>query len=114
MTINKKAYPRRLLDSFIKQCSTFTGSFNLIIIGRYTPRLSSEASLEIYDYTHTPLGNSTVEGRKAYKVESIPKGDPTVVSGKVIMFVSKKDALQLLTRFYDEKMNMIHPLQGTT
>ena len=66
----------------------------------------------IHDYTHTLLGDSTIDGREAYKIQLTPKEDAAVVWGKVIMFVSKDDYLQLLTRFYDEDMYLMHSIAG--
>ena len=66
----------------------------------------------VHDYTHTLLGDSTIDGREVYKIELTPKEDAAVVWGKVIMFVSKDNYLQLLTRFYDEDMYLVHTIAG--
>jgi len=43
-----------------------------------------------------------VSGIDCYKIEMIPKEDATVVWGKVIKWISKKEFWQLKSEYYDE------------
>jgi outer membrane lipoprotein-sorting protein len=63
--------------------------------------LVKESSL-VNDYTHTWVGDSTIEGRDCYKIELIPKPDAPVVWGKIFLWISKKDYLELRAEYYDE------------
>ena len=58
-------------------------------------------SSTVNDYIHKLLGDSTIIGRTCYKLELIPKEDAAVVWGKVILFIDKKDFLQLRSEMYD-------------
>lgn len=66
----------------------------------------------VTDYTHKLLKDTTVEGRECYQIELIPKPDAPVVWGKIISCISKKDELQLLTRFYDEDLFLVNTMLG--
>ncbi|HEX3007696.1 MAG TPA: outer membrane lipoprotein-sorting protein [Bacteroidales bacterium] len=63
--------------------------------------LLNESSI-VVDYTHKILGNETVSGKNCYKIELIPKENAPVVWGKVILWISKDDYLQLKSEYYDE------------
>lgn len=63
--------------------------------------LVKESSL-VNDYTHTWVGDSTIEGRDCYKIELIPKPDAPVVWGKIFLWISKKDYLELRAVYFDE------------
>lgn len=63
--------------------------------------LVKEASV-IEDYTHSIIGDTTIEGRTCYKIQMIPKPSSAVVWGKVIMCIDKKDYLMLHVKYFDE------------
>lgn len=63
--------------------------------------LLNESSI-VVDYTHKILGNETVSGKNCYEIELIPKENAPVVWGKVILWISKDDYLQLKSEYYDE------------
>ncbi|MBK7259247.1 MAG: outer membrane lipoprotein-sorting protein [Ignavibacteriae bacterium] len=67
----------------------------------------------IDDYTHTLLGEETIEGRTSWKVSLVPRADAGVVWGKVIMWISKVDYLQLRTDFYDEDGEQVRTFTGS-
>jgi len=73
--------------------------------------LVKQASI-IVDYTHKIVGEEEIEGRKTWKIELMPLKDAAVVWGKVIMWVSQKEYLQLKTEFYDEDDYLVNTIYG--
>lgn len=67
----------------------------------------------ITDYTHALLGDSTIAGREAYKIEMIPKPDAPVVWEKVIVWITKDEYLELRAAFYDEHGSLINVMEGS-
>ena len=63
--------------------------------------LLNESSI-VVDYDHTLLSMETVSERECYKIELIPKEDAPVVWGRIVMWISTKEYLQLKTEYYDE------------
>lgn len=63
--------------------------------------LVKESSV-VNDYDHTLLGSEQLEGRDCYKIQMIPKPEAAIVWGKVLIWIDKKDFLQLRVEFYDE------------
>lgn len=66
----------------------------------------------VTDYTHKVLPNETIDGYNCYVVELVPNPDAPVVWGKVKMWVSKKEFLQLKTEFYDEDEYLVNTMLG--
>ena len=64
------------------------------------------------DYTHEIVKDSTLEERLCWKIELTPKEDAAVVWGKVVIFVSQKEYLQLRSEYYDEDGYLINIMQG--
>ncbi len=62
----------------------------------------------VVDYTHKIVGDSTIEGRSCYKIELIPKPDAPVVWGKVLLWVSEEDYLELRVEFFDEDDELVN------
>lgn len=67
----------------------------------------------VEDYEHTISGEMDYEGYLCHIIELIPKADAGVVWGKLILFVSKKEYLQLKMEHYDEDGYLIKTLQGS-
>ena len=63
--------------------------------------LVKESSI-VRDYSHTLEGDTTINGRDAWKIVLIPNEDAAVVWGKIEAYITKEDYLQLLFRYYDE------------
>ena len=63
--------------------------------------LVKESSI-VRDYAHTLEGDTTINGRDAWKIVLIPNEDAAVVWGRIEAYISKEDYLQLLFRYYDE------------
>jgi len=74
--------------------------------------LVREVSL-IDDYEHTLLGDSTIQGRKCWKIKLVPHEDVAVVWGKIIMFVDQKDYLQLRVEEYDEDGYLVNLISSS-
>lgn len=56
----------------------------------------------VVDYTHTIIGEETLEDRNCYIIELIPKPDAPVVWGKIIFWISKEDDIMMKSEYYDE------------
>jgi outer membrane lipoprotein-sorting protein len=63
--------------------------------------LARQSSI-VSDYSHKITGDDKIEGRSCYVIELKSKEDAPVVWGKVKLWISKNDFLQLKTEFYDE------------
>jgi outer membrane lipoprotein-sorting protein len=69
--------------------------------------LVKESSM-VVDYTHRAVGDSTILDRDCWKIEMIPKPDAAVVWGKVLIWISKRDDLELRVEYYDEDGALIN------
>lgn len=67
----------------------------------------------VNDYTQKISGDSTIQGRVCYKITMIPKPEAAVVWGKVVMFIDKKDFLELRSEFYDEDGTLVNIMNGS-
>lgn len=56
----------------------------------------------VQHYTHLLSGNDIVSGKDCYKITLRPKEDAPVVWGKVVLWISKGDYLQLKAEYFDE------------
>lgn len=65
------------------------------------------------DYNHMILGSDQVEGYDCYKIQMIPKPEAAIVWGKVIVWIEKKDLLQLRVEFYDEDGSLNSTMEGS-
>jgi len=74
--------------------------------------LVQESSI-VKDFTHTLKGDTTIENRSAYIIELLPKENAAVVWGKIMLYVSKDQYFQLLTKFYDEDMYLVNTMEGS-
>jgi outer membrane lipoprotein-sorting protein len=74
--------------------------------------LVKESSI-VEDYTHTIVGDSTLEDRSCWKIEMIPKPDAAVVWGKVLIWIDKQDDLELRLEYYDEEGNRINVMRNS-
>ena len=71
--------------------------------------LVKESSI-VTDYTHKYVGDTTILGRPTYKLELIPQEDAPVVWGKVLLYITKEDYLELLVKYYDEDDFLINTM----
>ncbi len=65
------------------------------------------------DFTHHFAGYDEVSGQKCYKIKLLPKPNAAVVWGKVIMWISTDDYLELKTEFYDEDNELVNTMIGS-
>jgi outer membrane lipoprotein-sorting protein len=65
------------------------------------------------DYTHAMLGEEQCEGYDCYKIELTPRPEAGVVWGKIIMWISRKELMQLKVEFYDEDGLLVRTMVGT-
>jgi len=63
--------------------------------------LVKESSI-VEDYTHSIMGDTLYQSKNCYVVQMIPKPETAVVWSKLIVFIDKKDFLELHSLFYDE------------
>ena len=64
------------------------------------------------DYQHEMLGSEEIEGYDCWKIAMIPNEETAVVWGKVVMWISKKEYMQLKTEFYDEDDYLVNTMLG--
>lgn len=70
-------------------------------------------SSQVNDYTHKLLGESTINGRKCYKIQMIPKPEAPVVWGKIIAHIDKQDYVQLKAQMYDEDGYLVNTMNSS-
>jgi outer membrane lipoprotein-sorting protein len=66
------------------------------------------------DYTNTIIGNEIIDGLDCWIIELIPNEDAAVVWGKLVMWIDKRDYMQLKTQFFDEYDEMVSVMTGKT
>lgn len=62
----------------------------------------------VRDYVHSFIGEETIDGRDCYKILLVPKPEAAVVWGKIHIWVTKKDYLELKAEFYDEDSELVN------
>ncbi|HID38583.1 MAG TPA: outer membrane lipoprotein-sorting protein [Calditrichaeota bacterium] len=67
----------------------------------------------VQDYNHSIAGEETIDGYSCYKILMIPKPDAGVVWGKIFLWVSKKEYLQLKANYYDEDGILVKTMVGS-
>lgn len=60
-----------------------------------------ESSL-VKDYKHKLLGQESVQGASCYKIELTPLDNRAVVWGKLVLWISTNEYLEMKSEFYDE------------
>ena len=66
------------------------------------------------DYTNTIIGEETIDDLDCWIIQLIPKEDAPVVWGKLIMWIDKKNYMQLKTQFFDEYDDMVNVMNSKT
>ncbi len=69
-------------------------------------------SSAVNDYTHTLEKTEQVREYDCYKIVMIPKENAAVVWGKVIVWISKTDFIEVKSEFYDEQNVLINTING--
>lgn len=70
-------------------------------------------SSNVTDYTHELAGDSTIDGKKCWKIILTPKPEAPVVWGKVVAFVEQEHYIQLLARQFDEDGYLVNEMIGS-
>ncbi len=65
------------------------------------------------DYTQVIAGEDSVAGRGCWKIELTPKPDAGVVWGKLYMWISHQEYIELRTDFYDEDGTLVKTFTGS-
>lgn len=65
------------------------------------------------DYSHLLLGDTVLQGRSCHKILMKPTPEASVVWGKVLVWIDKKDYLQLRSEFYDEENVLVNIMTGS-
>jgi len=68
----------------------------------YTNDDALKKSSIVEDYNHTLIGNEKIEDQDCYHIQLIPTEEAAVVWGKVIMWITKDEYLQMKVEYYDE------------
>lgn len=74
--------------------------------------LVKESSI-VNDYVHSIVGVEHVGDSDCYKIQMVPKPEAAVVWGKVIVWIDRKDYLQLRVEFYDESNELVNSMVGS-
>lgn len=69
-------------------------------------------SSKLEDYTHELNGTEDVRGEACYKLTLVPKEDAAVVWGKIVVWITKKDFIEVKSEFYDEEGTLINTYHG--
>jgi outer membrane lipoprotein-sorting protein len=64
----------------------------------------------VSDYEHNLLGEEILENISCFKIELIPKESSDAFWGKVIIWIDKKDFMELKIEFYDEDTELINTI----
>lgn len=71
--------------------------------------LVKESSI-VNDYDHFIRGDTIITARDTWKIELIPREDAPVVWGRILIYVSKTDYIELLIKYYDEDDFLINTM----
>lgn len=74
--------------------------------------LVKQSSL-VEDYTHTLVGEETINDMKCWKIQSLPKPEAAVVWGKLLLWISQSGYQQVKAEFYDEDGNLSRTFLGS-
>ncbi|MCY1719505.1 outer membrane lipoprotein-sorting protein [Prolixibacteraceae bacterium Z1-6] len=66
----------------------------------------------VEDYTHTLIGEETVDGRPCFKIQMVPNPDANVVWGKILAWVHKEKYINLKAEYYDEEEFLVRTELG--
>jgi len=69
-------------------------------------------SSTLNDYTQKIMGDSTILGRKCYKIQLDPKPNAPVVWGKLVLFIDQTDFIQLRSEMYDEDGYLVNVMNS--
>ncbi len=65
------------------------------------------------DYHHKIIGEEIIDGLPAWKILLTPKEEAAVVWGKILLWIDKKDYMQLKAEFYDEDDFLVNKMMAS-
>jgi outer membrane lipoprotein-sorting protein len=74
--------------------------------------LVKESSV-VDDYEHKLIGSETQGGRDCYKIELIPKPEAAVVWGRILVWIDKRDYIEMRSEFFDENGELTQTMTGS-
>jgi len=67
----------------------------------------------VKDYTHEIVGEENIDGRSCYKIKMTARENASIVWGKQIRWIDKKDFLVLKAELYDEDNYLVRTETGS-
>jgi outer membrane lipoprotein-sorting protein len=67
----------------------------------------------VNDYTHEIIGEEEIDGRSCYKIKMTAREDASIVWGRQIRWIDKKDFLVLKAELYDEDGYLVRTETGS-
>lgn len=74
--------------------------------------LVRESSI-VHDYTHALVRSEPLQGETCYVIDLMPRPNAAVVWGRVRMWITQRDYLQLRTELYDEDDELVQIIEGS-
>ena len=71
--------------------------------------LVKEASI-VEDYEHSILKDTIMDGRACYVIQMLPKPQASVVWGKVLLWIDKKDYIMMHGEYFDEDGKLVNTM----
>ena len=71
--------------------------------------LVKEASI-VEDYEQLILKDTAIDGRVCYMIQMLPKPQSSVVWGKVLLWIDKKDFIMMRAEYYDEGGTLVNTM----
>ena len=65
----------------------------------------------VADYEHELLRTESYQDRECYVIEMVPRPDIPIVWGKVVVWVSADNYMQLRVENYDQQMNLVNTME---
>lgn len=71
--------------------------------------LVKEASI-VEDYDQSIIKDTTIDGRACYMIKMFPKPQSSIVWGKVLLCIDKKDFIMMHAEYYDEDGRLVNTM----
>ena len=72
----------------------------------------ARATSTVDDFDHDIVAEESIEGRRCWVIELIPKEGVGVIWGKIKIWIDHEDYIQLRTEFYDEDDYLVNTMSG--
>lgn len=67
----------------------------------------------VTDYIHTLEKDTVIEGLTCHKIIMIPKPEAAVVWGKIVIYISQKEYMQMRAEYYDEEGYLVNMMNSS-